>query len=385
MNRRLVYRRILVLVLAVSIVFSVYFLDKYPVYQMMEADANSGKTENLEVVNNAGGKTDNYENTVSANTAEETLIYPCGFQVGIYLETNGVMIIGTDEVEGEDGLNYNPSLNKVKAGDYITKVNDIDVSSKNQLMFLINKYGSEDIILTIYRNEKYIQVKISPVQTGEEEYKIGIWVRDDTQGIGTMTYLTQNGNYAALGHGISDIDTGELLDSEGGILYQANVWGIQKGESGSPGALYGMISYEENKILGDILENTSIGIYGAVSSGDETKELIEKYGLEPVEMAAHEEIETGKAYIRSYVSGEVCDYEVEIEKVNESSSKNKGIVLKVTDERLLKLTNGIVQGMSGTPIIQNGKLIGAVTHVFVNDSTMGYGIFVDVMMEETNK
>ena len=161
-----------------------------------------------------------------------------------------------------------------------------------------------------------------------------------------MTCLTRGGNYAALGHGISDIDTGELLNSEGGILYQAHVWGIKKGESGSPGALYGMISYENQKMLGDISKNTSIGIYGTLKSEEQKQELIDKYGLEPLEMESHDNIEKGRAYIRSYVSGEACDYEVEIEKINENSSKNKGIVLKVTDERLLKLTNGIVQGMS---------------------------------------
>ena len=143
-----------------------------------------------------------------------------------------------------------------------------------------------------------------------------------------------------------------------------------------------MISYENQKMLGDISKNTSIGIYGTLKSEEQKQELIDKYGLEPLEMESHDNIEKGKAYKRSYVSGEACDYEVEIEKINENSSKNKGIVLKVTDERLLKLTNGIVQGMSGTPIIQNGKWIGAVTHVFVNDSTMGYGIFADVMFEE---
>ena len=143
-----------------------------------------------------------------------------------------------------------------------------------------------------------------------------------------------------------------------------------------------MISYENQKMLGDISKNTSIGIYGTLKSEEQKQELIDKYGLEPLEMESHDNIEKGRAYIRSYVSGEACDYEVEIEKINENSSKNKGIVLKVTDERLLKLTNGIVQGMSGTPIIQNGKWIGAVTHVFVNDSTMGYGIFADVMFKE---
>jgi stage IV sporulation protein B len=367
MKRKIIYRRILLSILAAAIIFGIYFINKYPLYSV-ENESTDGKKIQKDIV--------------SVNTTGNAQIYPCGFPIGIYLQTKGVMIIGTDGVKGENGLNYNPALNKVQAGDYITKVNDIDVSSKSQLLFLINKYGEKSMVLTLNRNGKEIQVKVTPVKTGDNEYKMGIWVRDDTQGIGTMTCLTREGNYAALGHGISDIDTGELLNSEGGILYQAHVWGIKKGESGSPGALYGMISYENQKMLGDISKNTSIGIYGTLKSEEQKQELIDKYGLEPLEMESHDNIEKGKAYIRSYVSGEACDYEVEIEKINENSSKNKGIVLKVTDERLLKLTNGIVQGMSGTPIIQNGKWIGAVTHVFVNDSTMGYGIFADVMFNE---
>ena len=367
MKRKIIYRRILLSILAAAIIFGIYFINKYPLYSV-ENESTDGKKIQKDIV--------------SVNTTGNAQIYPCGFPIGIYLQTKGVMIIGTDGVKGENGLNYNPALNKVQAGDYITKVNDIDVSSKSQLLFLINKYGEKSIVLTLNRNGKEIQVKVTPVKTGDNEYKMCIWVRDDTQGIGTMTCLTREGNYAALGHGISDIDTGELLNSEGGILYQAHVWGIKKGESGSPGALYGMISYENQKMLGDISKNTSIGIYGTLKSEEQKQELIDKYGLESLEMESHDNIEKGKAYIRSYVSGEACDYEVEIEKINENSSKNKGIVLKVTDERLLKLTNGIVQGMSGTPIIQNGKWIGAVTHVFVNDSTMGYGIFADVMFNE---
>lgn len=370
MERKIVYRRFLLCLLTISIVFAVYFFDSHRVLQDTATSSDNYISENAR------------ERSSLASTEGKIKVYPCGFQIGIYLQTNGVMVIGTDEVEGEDGLNYNPAFNKIKAGDYITKVNDIDVSSKSQLLFLVNKYGNEDLVFTLYRNEKEIKVKITPIKTGEEEYKVGIWVRDDTQGIGTMTYLTEEGNYAALGHGISDVDTGELLDSEGGILYQANVWGIKKGEIGNPGALYGMISYEENKILGEISKNTAFGIFGKLSDDMKKNNMINQYQLESVELAGHEKIKKGKAYIRSNVSGDICDYEVEIEKINENSSKNKGIVLKVTDDKLLELTNGIVQGMSGSPILQDGKLVGAVTHVFVNDPTRGYGIFIENMLEQ---
>lgn len=378
MNRKMVYRRILLAVLAITLIFSVYYMDKHPLVHVAGETQDNVSSEQEE-------ENDGIPKLVFADTKEKEKVYPCGFQVGIYLQTKGVMIIGTDEVEGIDGVNYNPALNKVKSGDYITKINDIDVSSKSQLIFLVNKYGDKDIILTIMRNGNVIHVKIVPVKTGDKEYKMGIWVRDDTQGIGTMTYMTGEGEYAALGHGISDIDTGELLDSEGGILYQANVWGIKKGEAGYPGALYGMISYEANKIQGSISENTDIGIYGQAKDQEKKEELINQYTLEPVEVAPHEEIHTGTAYLRSYISGKAVDYEVQIQKINKDHTKNKGIVLKVTDKNLLELTGGIVQGMSGTPILQDGRLVGAVTHVFVNDATMGYGIFADVMMNETNR
>ena len=364
------YRRSLICLLALTLIFAVFYMDRDPLFDAADGD-NQVRAQNQE--------------SISANAAEDARVYPCGFQVGIYLKTSGVMVIGTTEVEGLDGLNYNPALDKVKPGDYITKVNNIDVSSKNQLLFLVNKYGDRDLILTLQRNGRMIEVKIRPVRTSGREYKMGIWVRDDTQGIGTMTYVTEDGRYGALGHGISDIDTGELLDSEGGILYQANVWGIKKGEDGCPGALYGMISYEDDKIEGNISENSSIGIYGNLDSEKRLKSLIDKYELVPVGVAQRSEVRGGSAVIRSCVSGEMKDYEVEIEKVNRSNQKNKGLVIHVTDPDLLKLTNGIVQGLSGTPILQDGKLIGAVTHVFVNDSTRGYGIFADVMLEETGK
>ncbi len=288
------------------------------------------------------------------------------------------MVIGTGTIVGLDGVTYEPSLSKIKSGDYIVGINDIDVSSKNQLIFLINKYGNNDIVLTVRRNGELIDIKVSPIKVTDGEYKLGIWVRDDSQGIGTMTYITSDKQFGALGHGISDVDTGELLNAAGGTLYGANIWGIKKGEAGVPGGLYGVISYEDKNILGEIISNTSIGIYGNI----ETEELINKFALKPMEIQLKEDISVGKAYVRTSVSGEVKDYEIYIESIDLDCDNNKGMVIKITDKELLKLTNGIVQGMSGSPIIQNNKLVGAVTHVFVKDSTKGYGIFIEDMISE---
>lgn len=319
-----------------------------------------------------------YTKKVSKVGEAGLMVYPCGFPIGVYLETDGVMVIGTGTVKSVDGLTYEPSLSKIYPGDYILAINDIDINSKSQLLFLINKYGNNDVILTIKRNNNTIDIKISPVQVSETEYKLGIWVRDDSQGIGTMTFITNSGLFGALGHGISDVDTGELLNAAGGTLYGADIWGIKKGESGNPGGLYGVINYEDKNILGEINSNTNIGIYGSI----DPSELVNRFDLDPIKIATKDEIKTGKAYIRSCVSGEIKDYEIEIEKVNPDCKTNKGIVIHVTDEELLMLTGGIVQGMSGSPIIQDGKLIGAVTHVFVKDSTKGYGIFIETMLEK---
>lgn len=359
------YRRALIMVLLVSIVFLFYYakinIEKRLPDSLIKFTAEGRNEENQNVAAEINGS---------------ALVYPCGFPIGVYLETDGVMVIGTGTIVGMDGVTYEPSLSKIQSGDYIVKINEIDVSSKNQLIFLINKYGSSDIILTVRRNDKLIDIKISPIKVTDQEYKLGLWVRDDSQGIGTMTYITSKNDFGALGHGISDVDTGELLNAAGGTLYGANIWGIKKGESGKPGGLYGVISYEDKNILGEITNNTSIGIYGSI----EIEEVIDKFDLKPMEVATKEEITVGRAYVRTSVSGKIKDYEIYIDSVDLECESNKGMVIQITDRELLELTNGIVQGMSGSPIIQNGKLIGAVTHVFVKDSTKGYGIFIENML-----
>lgn len=313
---------------------------------------------------------------VKVKVIEKKSIIPCGFQIGIYLHTTGVLVIDTGDITDINGITSCPAKNIIMPDDYIISLNDISVSTKSQLIFLINKYGSEDIILKIRRNNNIISVKVKPVCTGENEYKAGIWVRDDSQGIGTLTYVDEEGNFAGLGHGINDIDTGKLLDSTNGILYSANIWGINKGKEGNPGGLLGSIEYEEDNELGEITKNTDSGIFG---KGND--KFIETYleNATPMEIALKQDVKEGKAYIRTAVSGEIEDYEIEILSLN-YSSENKGMVIMITDEKLLELTNGIVQGMSGSPIIQNGKLIGAVTHVFVDNPTKGYGIFIENML-----
>ena len=240
---------------------------------------------------------------------------------------------------------------------------------------MINENGNKEVLLTV-RNETGIRaVKIKPERSSDGEYMLGIWVRDDSQGIGTITYVTDDGKYRALGHGISDIDTGKLLSSHNGTIYNANIWGVKKGEKGKPGGLCGTILYNENNVLGNIEDNRFCGLSGTINS-----DIVSKYNLKKMEVAFHDEIEKGDAKIQFITNGNVEYYDIKIEEIN-VNNKEKNMVIKVTDQELLKKTNGIVQGMSGSPIIQNGHIIGAVTHVFVNDPTKGYGIFIENMLD----
>lgn len=307
-------------------------------------------------------------------------VIPGGIPIGIYLETKGVLIIDTGTVTGIDGLNYEPALRIVQGGDYIRAVNGQEIMEKEELIEAVNDCGGEEVVLDLERDGEKIQVKLNAVQTEENAYKLGIWVRDNTQGIGTLTFLTEGGSFGALGHGINDVDTGTLLQPSEGKLYDTTIINIHKGEAGTPGELSGLIRYRDSFICGTIAENTEAGIFGSASS-----RLIDSLGTEMLQAGYKQEIEPGKAWIRSSVSGEVKDYQVEIVEVHRNEEDvNKGIVLEVTDPELLELTGGIVQGMSGSPIIQNGKIVGAVTHVFVQDSAKGFGIFIENMLEHVD-
>lgn len=314
---------------------------------------------------------------IQVDVVERQKVTAGGVPVGIYMKTEGVLIVGTGEVCGMDGTTQEPVGDMVHSGDYILEVNGVSVSDKEEVVQQINQAVNKQVQLKILRNGEAIELQVPVVQTGTSEYKAGIWVRDDTQGIGTLTYVQEDGSFGALGHGISDIDTSTLLTLKEGRLYETDIRAIIKGEDGLPGELAGVIRYQEDRILGSISSNTDIGIFGELTS-----QIEELSGREDMEIAYKQEVQQGSAAILSAVSGNVEEYDIEIEKVNlNSNDANKSMVIRVTDPRLLEITGGIVQGMSGSPIIQNGRIVGAVTHVFVNDPTKGYGIFIENMLE----
>ena len=306
-------------------------------------------------------------------------VYPIGEPIGIYLETQGIMIVGTGAVADLSGVERDPARDQVQSGDYITAVNGEPISDKEELVELVSENGAAPVSLTIRRDQEERQVSITPVQSGENEFKLGIWVRDDTQGIGTLSYITPEGGYGALGHGISDTDTGMLIESTEGLLYEASIRSIIKGNGSQPGSVCGSIDYSSQNCLGEIYRNCSAGIYGTCDLEQSLPE-----GVEAVPVGYMQDVELGEAWIRSSISGEILDYRIEILQVDKNSSDNKGLVIQVTDPELLELTGGIVQGMSGSPILQNGKMIGAVTHVFLQDPTRGYGIFLEKMLEASS-
>lgn len=326
-------------------------------------------------------KREELKKEVSAGTGSENLLIPGGMPIGIYMETDGVMVLGTDEIKSSDGSSTSPAKHLVKDGDYIVGIDEEEVENKQELIEVMQNLSKKTVILHLRRKMEYINVKIHPAKDEEGKYKLGIWVRDNVQGLGTITFLNANSEFGALGHGIHDVDTSELLEISEGTLYETSIQNIKKGQNGSPGGMEGIIVYNHYNVLGSIKSNTETGIYGKIDRVDKVFKNQEAYPA-----ASKEEIKTGKAYIRCAVSGEVKDYEIQITKIDlHPGEVNKGIEIRVTDEELLRITGGIVQGMSGSPILQDGKIVGAVTHVFVQDSTKGYGIFIENMLENLDE
>jgi len=278
---------------------------------------------------------------VGIRVIEDQELIPVGLPIGIYVKTDGVLVVGTGEFQGENGLKCSPGKNIVKSGDYIRKVNGREIEKKEELVRMVEESGGNAVTLTVERDGETMDVQIRPERDEGGMYKIGIWVRDDAQGVGTMTYIDSQGNFGALGHGINDVDTSTLMHMQGGTLYETDIIEIKKGAVGDPGEMTGMIVYSDDHILGNITENSTQGIFGTCN--DKARSL----GVtEPLPIGLKQEIVKGPAQMLCTVDGQTQYYDVEITEIHlDHDNVNRGIELKVTDERLLNITGGIVQGM----------------------------------------
>ncbi len=303
-------------------------------------------------------------------------VIPVGRAVGIKLFSDGVLVVGFSEIPTETGTAAPAKDCGLKEGDIITHINNEEVDTIEQVQTLLQDLEGDQMSIRCMRGEKQLQMTTQAAKCSSDgTYKLGAWIRDSMAGIGTMTfYDPQTGTFGALGHGINDVDTAMLMPLQSGGIMEASVTDVKKGVRGAPGELHG--AFQAAPDAGTLWANTDGGVFGTLS--DTT--LVQ--GLTPVEVAKPSEIQIGPATILSSVAGEdVEEYTVEITKVYlADDGDTRDLMLTVTDPRLLETTGGIVQGMSGSPILQNGKIIGAVTHVLVNDPTTGYGIFLENML-----
>lgn len=300
-------------------------------------------------------------------------VYLGGNSIGIEVINEGLLISGTYDVR-DKGKIYNPSVNDdIKKGDILVKVEDTKVNTLNEFIDVIKNNSNEYINVSLYRNNSLIGRKLKLIKDDDGSIKTGIYVKDNLLGIGTITYYDpSNTAYGALGHKMSDSNSDERLVT--GNIYSSNVKKINKSKNGNPGEK--IASINKNDLLGDIQVNNDYGIYG---------EYVNVVKDELIETASIEEVKEGRAYIYTVINNNIVEpFEIEITNIKKQNSKDiKGITFKVTDKRLLDITNGVVAGMSGSPIVQNGKLIGAVTHVVVDNVKYGYGIFIDWMLLES--
>ena len=320
---------------------------------------------------------------ITVNVIENTKVVPLGNIVGVKLYTNGVLVVGMSEISGVDNKEYKPYENTgIKEGDMIVEVNEKTVTCTADLLETVNKSQGKEVSVKYVRNGDLIQTSIKPVETANSNYKLGLWVRDAAAGVGTVSYYEPSTNsFAALGHGILDVDTDQLLDIASGEFITTNIVSITKGEKGNPGKIQGSI--ENQTTVGKISKNTGFGVFGTLNNMDALN--VDTSGA--MDIALRNEIKTGKASIICTLENNVRkEYEVEIQKIFKNNNEdNKSMIIKVTDEELLNTTGGIIQGMSGSPILQDGKVVGALTHVLVNDPTMGYGVFADLMIKQSRQ
>lgn len=316
---------------------------------------------------------------VNVDVVPKTKVIPIGTAIGMKLYTKGVLVVGMSQIKDENDEKKRPYENSgIEQGDTIIAINNNEVSNTNELIEEVNNSNGNAITVKYEKNNETLETSITPVKSGNE-YKLGLWVRDAAAGVGTLTFYEPNTNsFMALGHGISDIDTEKIVDIASGELITASILTIKKGVKGTPGEIRGTIENGNN--IGKIGKNTNLGVYGTVTN----KNYLDISGIEEMEVATRSEIQEGKAQIICQLDNNGRKtYEIEIEKIYlANNTDNKSMLIKVTDKELLEKTGGIIQGMSGAPVIQNGKFVGAVTNVLVNDPTQGYAIFGDMMIKQ---
>jgi len=314
--------------------------------------------------------------TLTVDVIRDMEVVPWGASAGVRFQTKGVLVLATGAVTQTNGTTSRPSDGILKMGDILLEVNGTPLENKGQLIEAVEgaKPG-EKVNFKVQRENETLFKAIKPVVSRDDgKNKIGVWVRDGTQGIGTITYFNpETMAFGALGHGIADVDTRQLMPVRSGVLMETSITNVRKAAQGRPGELIG--TSNPSNIIGEITQNSRVGLFGTITSTT---------GLpsETMGIALQNSVREGPAVIRAGVNGnEVRDFDIFIERVNRNSSdESKGMVIRITDRDLIAATNGIVQGMSGSPIIQDGRLIGAVTHVFVQNPHRGYGIFIENML-----
>ena len=308
--------------------------------------------------------------TVSAYAVQ---LIPVGSAVGIEVDVDGALVEELSEVTTEKG-NASPSKKAgIKVGDVIVKVNGAEIDGLEDFAEHAKTFDGTPVTVTVLRQGKEIQCTVTPVESVDGKFQIGLWLRDRVAGVGTVTYYNpKTGEYGALGHGISDPHSGTVIPITEGKTYDAAIVDVVQGKVGDPGELTG--SFDTHSVFGTVGENTVHGIFGTCSGQPQIR-------CEVMETAAAGEVKVGPAEILSTVDGkQPQSYDVRIDKVERRNGEER-YQLTITDPQLLEKTGGVVCGMSGSPIIQDGKLVGAVTHVLVNDPTRGYGIFIENMLE----
>ncbi len=297
----------------------------------------------------------------------------CGESFGIKLYTQGVLVVGISNVETQEGVCNPAEQAGLKIGDMLISINGTSVSSNTQVANIVANSNGSPLTMVVQRGQDAFSVTLNPVLSkSDQKYRAGIWVRDSSAGIGTLTFYDPTTNVVAgLGHGVCDVDTGELLPIASGQMVQARILNVQKGQKGTPGELLGCFSSGK---IANLLQNHLTGVYGIAENYPLSGQLI------PVAMK--QEVKSGQAQIVTTVGQEKSLFDCVIEKVHfNDSGLTQNMTIHITDERLLQQTGGIVQGMSGSPILQNGKLVGAITHVLVDDPTKGYAIFAENMLK----